>query len=82
MLRTPQYRGNSIRQLLRQKELWFVPIVNPDGYDYTFTAAATRLWRKDLRDNNDDDAITNVDGVCPEPQLADEVELRPRGRVK
>ena len=40
-----------------------MPIVNPDGYDYTFTAPATRLWRKNLRDNNGDGAITNVDGV-------------------
>ncbi|HEY7619376.1 MAG TPA: M14 family metallopeptidase, partial [Solirubrobacteraceae bacterium] len=55
--------GFNVRQILRTKELWFVPIVNPDGYDYTFTAPATRLWRKNLRDNNDDGAITNVDGV-------------------
>ena len=47
----------------QDSELWFVPIVNPDGYDYTFTAPATRLWRKNLRDNNGDGAITNVDGV-------------------
>ena len=40
-----------------------MPIVNPDGYDYTFTAPATRLWRKNLRDNNGDGAITNGDGV-------------------
>ena len=51
-------RGSSAR-----RELWFVPIVNPDGYDYTFTAPATRLWRKNLHDNNGDGAITNVDGV-------------------
>ena len=44
-------------------ELWFVPIVNPDGYDYTFTAPATRLWRKNLRDNNGDGTITDGDGV-------------------
>jgi hypothetical protein len=60
-----QTGGFQIKQLLRKKELWFVPITNPDGYDYTFTAPATRLWRKNLRDNNNDNAITNVDGVDP-----------------
>jgi Zinc carboxypeptidase/Immune inhibitor A-like, MAM domain len=55
--------GQNIRGLLNQRELWFVPVDNPDGYDYTFTSAATRLWRKNLRDNNGDGAITNVDGV-------------------
>ena len=40
-----------------------MPVVNPDGYDYTFTSPATRLWRKNLRDNNGDGVITNVDGV-------------------
>ena len=38
-------------------ELWFVPVANPDGYDYTFTDGQ-RLWRKNLRDNNGDGAIT------------------------
>jgi hypothetical protein len=57
--------GFNVKGLLSKKELWFVPIVNPDGYDYTFTAPATRLWRKNLRDNNGDGAITNVDGVDP-----------------
>ena len=55
--------GFDVKGLLRKNELWFVPIVNPDGYDYTFTAPATRLWRKNLRDNNGDGAITNADGV-------------------
>ncbi|MGI8575001.1 MAG: M14 family zinc carboxypeptidase, partial [Egibacteraceae bacterium] len=26
-----------IRRLLATTELWFVPVANPDGYDYTFT---------------------------------------------
>jgi hypothetical protein len=58
-----QTTGNKVKDLLAKNELWFVPITNPDGYDYTFTAAATRFWRKNLRDNNSDGAITNVDGV-------------------
>jgi hypothetical protein len=56
-------RDKDFRRLLRNTELWFVPIVNPDGYDYTFQSKATRLWRKNLHDNDGDGAITNVDGV-------------------
>jgi hypothetical protein len=55
--------GFDVKGLLSKRELWFVPVVNPDGYDYTFTAPATRLWRKNLHDNNGDGAITEVDGV-------------------
>ena len=40
-----------------------MPIVNPDGYDYTFVTPGTRMWRKNLRDNNGDGAITVGDGV-------------------
>ena len=50
-----------IRQLLQDTELWFVPVANPDGYDYTFTT--DRLWRKNLRDNDGDGQITFADGV-------------------
>lgn len=57
--------GQGIKQLLRERELWFVPIVNPDGYDYTFVSPETRLWRKNLRDNDKDGQITNLDGVDP-----------------
>ena len=39
-----------------------MPVANPDGYDYTFTAG-NRLWRKNLRDNNGDGQITAGDGV-------------------
>ena len=58
-----------------------MPIVNPDGYDYTFASPDTRLWRKNLRDNNADEAITAGDGVDLNRNWADEVALRPRGRV-
>src|SRR5688500_2098645 len=52
-----------IRALLDSTELWFVPVANPDGYDYTFST--DRLWRKNLRDNDGDGQITGVDGVDP-----------------
>jgi hypothetical protein len=57
-----------IARLIADRELWFVPIQNPDGYDFTFTcglgaaqemcdyrvrtADDNRFWRKTLRDNN------------------------------
>ncbi|MEU6263092.1 M14 family metallopeptidase [Saccharopolyspora shandongensis] len=49
-------------ELLNSTELWFVPVMNPDGYDFTFTEG-NRLWRKNLRDNDGDGKITNADGV-------------------
>ncbi|MEO6715344.1 MAG: M14 family metallopeptidase, partial [Mycobacteriales bacterium] len=52
----------SIRNLLTQNELWFVPTANPDGYDFTFQDGQ-RLWRKNLRDNDGDGMITAGDGV-------------------
>ncbi len=57
-------RDRVIEQLLASNEVWFIPLMNPDGYDYTFTAKANRLWRKNLRDVNDDGAIDPAsDGV-------------------
>lgn len=53
----------TVTGLLDRNELWFVPVSNPDGYDYTFTG--DRLWRKNLRDNDGDGAITDGDGVDP-----------------
>ena len=60
-----RYRdGNGeVRRLLASTELWFVLVHNPDGYQYTFDHE--RLWRKNLRDNDGDEAITNADGVDP-----------------
>ena len=58
-----QWRANNkdIRRLLKNTELWFVLVANPDGYQYTFDTE--RLWRKNLRDNNGDGQITVGDGV-------------------
>ena len=59
------HRGDrDIKRLLQQNEVWFIPMMNPDAYDYTFTSAETRLWRKNLRDVNGDGVIDpNDDGV-------------------
>jgi hypothetical protein len=51
-----------LTDLVDTTELWFVPVANPDGYDYTFTPG-NRLWRKNLRDNDGDGSITASDGV-------------------
>ncbi|HEU5484466.1 MAG TPA: M14 family metallopeptidase, partial [Microlunatus sp.] len=50
------------RRIVDSRELWFVPVANPDGYDFTFTEG-NRLWRKNLRDNDGDGVITGLDGV-------------------
>ncbi|SIN89899.1 M14 family metallopeptidase [Agromyces cerinus] len=59
------WRANdkATRDLLRNNELWFVLVANPDGYQYTFDHE--RLWRKNLRDNDGDNEITRADGVDP-----------------
>ncbi len=38
-----------IRRLVDNCEIWIVPVVNPDGYEYSRTS--DRLWRKNRRDN-------------------------------
>jgi Zinc carboxypeptidase len=52
-----------IVKLLQSTELWFVPVMNPDGYQYSFDVE--RLWRKNLRDNDGDGKTTINDGVDP-----------------
>jgi Zinc carboxypeptidase len=52
-----------VRALLKNTELWFVLVANPDGYQYTFDTE--RLWRKNLRDNNGDGETQVGDGVDP-----------------
>lgn len=54
-------KDNTVSNLLNSVEIWVIPVANPDGYEYTFTTE--RLWRKNLRDNDDDGEITIADGV-------------------
>jgi hypothetical protein len=57
-------RDRDVKRLLNHNEVWFIPVMNPDAYDYTFTAKGTRLWRKNLRDVNGDGVIDPAnDGV-------------------
>jgi hypothetical protein len=59
--------GKSARytRLLDSLEIWLVPIVNPDGYEYIIqNQLQFPWWRKNLRDNNDDGLFDPlVDGV-------------------
>lgn len=50
-------------RLVNTRELWFVLVANPDGYQYSFDV--DRLWRKNLRDNDGSGTITSGDGVDP-----------------
>ena len=56
--------AEELTQLVNTRELWFILVANPDGYDFTFDPP-NRLWRKNLRDNNGDGVITAFDGVDP-----------------
>jgi hypothetical protein len=60
---TDRYQlDRDVRKLVDGRELWFIPVANPDGYDWSFTEGQ-RLWRKNLRDNDEDGEITAADGV-------------------
>lgn len=52
-----------VKDLLKNTELWFMLVANPDGYQYSFDTE--RLWRKNLRDNDGNGQITVGDGVDP-----------------
>ncbi len=53
--------------LVENRETWFVPCVNPDGYvrneNTWINTGSFGFWRKNLRDNNGDTIINNADGV-------------------
>jgi hypothetical protein len=53
------------RHLVDSLEIWLVPIVNPDGYEYIMqNQLQFPWWRKNLRDNNGDGVFDPlVDGV-------------------
>ncbi|MDZ7309769.1 MAG: M14 family metallopeptidase [candidate division KSB1 bacterium] len=41
----------TITRLVNQAEIWIIPMVNPDGHQYSVTT--DRLWRKNRRNNGD-----------------------------
>jgi murein tripeptide amidase MpaA len=59
-----------ITRLVDTRELWFVCVSNPDGYEYTFTPG-NRLWRKNMADNDGDGVLGEPnDGVDPNRNFA------------
>jgi hypothetical protein len=57
-------KDRQVTRLVDNRELWFVCVSNPDGYEFTFTPG-NRLWRKNLNDQNGTPGIQNDDGVDP-----------------
>ena len=55
-------QSSVLTRLVNTRELWFVVVANPDGYDFTFTPD-NRLWRKNLREINGEPGIQVGDGV-------------------
>ena len=52
-----------VTHLVNNRETWIIPILNPDGYIYD-REDPDRFWRKNLRDNTDDDRYQEgCDGV-------------------
>jgi murein tripeptide amidase MpaA len=59
-----------ITRLVNTRELWFLCVSNPDGYEYTFTPG-NRLWRKNMADNNGNGVRGEPDdGVDPNRNFA------------
>jgi len=44
--------NTAVKTLLDSTIFYFVPLVNPDGYAFTWTGANNRLWRKNRRLNS------------------------------
>ena len=52
---------SEIKNIVDNYELWFVPMVNPDGH--VRVEQGDIWWRKNTRDNNNDGIIDDNDGV-------------------
>lgn len=54
-----------IQNIVNNYQLWFVPMVNPDGKEIVYTEYDT-MWRKNNRDNNGNHSYAeDTDGVDP-----------------
>ena len=54
-----------VTYLVDNREFYFIPVVNPDGYKYNEVTNPNGggMWRKNKRDNNNDGVINSSDGV-------------------
>ena len=50
-----------LKKVVDSHELWFVPMINPDGH--VIVETTDPYWRKNARDNNGDSIIDYEDGV-------------------
>jgi carboxypeptidase T len=47
-----QNRNDSqVRTLLEQRDIWIIPMINPDGHEYDLAGGSYKLWRKNRRNN-------------------------------
>jgi hypothetical protein len=53
--------------LVDEREIWFIPVVNPDGYTINeatwLSSGGFGFWRKNARDNDGDGAVESREGV-------------------
>ena len=69
-LRQDNDAASEVTALVDTRELWFVCVTNPDGYEYTFTPG-NRLWRKNMADNDGNGVRGEPDdGVDPNRNFA------------
>ena len=46
-------KDQAISELLNSRDIWVIPMVNPDGAEYDIEKGNYRWWRKNRRDNRD-----------------------------
>ncbi|HTL11868.1 MAG TPA: M14 family metallopeptidase [Bdellovibrionota bacterium] len=44
---------NQISALLEGRDIWIIPMVNPDGCEYDVSTGSYKMWRKNRRNNGD-----------------------------
>ena len=59
-------RSSRVTRIVNETELWFIPVLNPDGYEYSFGTGrsevgwAKRMWRKNRRDMSTPSATADI----------------------
>ncbi|MDX8034448.1 M14 family metallopeptidase [Lentzea sp. BCCO 10_0856] len=51
---TDNYATPAIKNLVDSREVWFIPMVNPDGVEYDIATGSFRGWRKNRQGNGTD----------------------------